>query len=253
MDGPDIQTGYIMRVFKFLATALLAAGFGAAHGATVTITFDNPIFGETGHDTGKIYFPSTPESSNTRNMTVHAGRFVGEATNLVGIAPENFVDSTDSVFMYCYDLYDYIGAGDRVDYTIDFSGAVDRTLQFLFAVNTVLDASDPYAWARPTNQWQAAAVQIGIWESLYDSGWSLDDGSFKIQGFDDETRQWASLFFSELDENQLLDQRFTMVLRADGKQDMITADPPTQIPEPGSLALLATGLLGLAILRRRQG
>lgn len=245
-----------MTFIKNSLALLTCAAASLCSASTVHVVFDNPIFTGTGYDQVAITFPNQIGNQSTTE-SVLAGRFKGKATNIVGVDPAIFVDGPSNLYMYCYDVYENINNGWSVDYTINLNGERARTLDFLGAVNFVLNQGkttyDKFAWLHPVNGNQGAAIQLGIWESLYDStGWSLDTGSFKATGLDSGTSSWLTSFFSNIEATNSVDGKYVMTLEASGAQDMITGDPPADVPEPGSLALLGVALAALAYTQRKN-
>lgn len=248
-----------LRKTLIAAAVAVCAASAQADPATVTITFDNPIFSGTpapSYDAVTIHYPLADGKSST-STAVHAGRFQGTVNDFNGVPESIFVDSVSDLWAYCYDVYSTISNGQKVEYTINFDGVQARTLDFLGAVNHVLNTGggdDPWAWLKPENGYQAAAIQIGIWESLYESdenGWDIANGAFRATGLETDTMTALNQFFSALDDSTALESGHAMVLEAEGAQNMIVGDPVGgSVPEPGTLALLLAPAALLALRRR---
>jgi len=149
-----------------------------------------------------------------------------------------------------------------VHYAISFGSIWQRTLDFIGAVNTVLNTQretlapavfDPYAWVRPANAAQSAAIQLGLWESRYEreNDWHIGTGTFSANALHAGTGAALEGFFAAARDtgNKPLEPRFAMLLENPDYQDMITADPPGTVPTPALLGLLVLG--GLAGLWQR--
>lgn len=242
---------------QLLASICCVAAISSASAAAVTVKFDDPIFsGFTGTASDAVQIKAK-SGIVTKTWNVNAGRFQGTASNVVGVPESIFVDGLSDLYAYCYDIYESIQGGQTVDYSINFDGVFARTLDFLGAVNSVLSAGgsyDPYAWLHPTTGTMGAAIQLGIWESKYETGstWSLAAGSFQATGLESTTQAYYNQFIAALPSTNALESKYVMVLEAAGAQDMIVGDPPVEVPEPSTLLLAGGALLALAASQRRR-
>jgi hypothetical protein len=98
----------------------------------------------------------------------------------------------------------------------------------------------------------SGAIQVGIWESLYEqSGTPLSVGSgyFSTAGLTHEGSQLLDLVFEEMSVAPALPNKQVRWFSTSDGQDLI-GDP---VPVPAPLALLGAGLGLLAFGRRARG
>jgi hypothetical protein len=231
-----------MQGFKpLLATALLATSLAASAG-TVTIDWANPPTSPPGGDNLNV---SLDFGANFVNTT--AGRFNGVVTSSVDVDTSMLVSGPGALWAYCYDLYDTLAGGQ---YEVIFGGGDSIVLDFLGAVNSVLGGS-PFAWLEPGSGSVAAAIQLGIWDALYDADFDLGNGIFQATGANAATIAAFESFVAAMAGADSLSGDQVLILTADGNQDVISGLRERTVAEPGSLALLGLGLIAALAARRR--
>lgn len=234
-----------MRKISSLVTGAVAAVLfsTAASAATISVTWNSPVFNPASVNVGTVTFPSGSTQTN-------AGRFEGTVTATSGIDPAEIYQSTADFFAYCYQLNQTLS---NTVYTV-VPGASAVMLDFLGAVNSVL-GTGAFSWLSPASSTIAAAVQLGIWEALYSDDFVLNAGlvSVNLASVPDNVETQFAAFVAAMGANSAdLSSAFVMTLTSGHAQDVITGRVPPGflVPEPGTVALL--GLAALAAVARRR-
>jgi hypothetical protein len=240
-----------MKAIRSLVAALVLASSASAGAATVTVG-GWTVGGGDGIVVSGAY---------TLNTT--AARFSGNVTAFTGpeLNATSFVDSTSQMFAYCYDLGEFLGGNT---YTAVFGtnpptafGVTQSTLNFLGAVNAYIAGGDAYDWLHASSAALAAAIQIGLWETLYDNGGTFDltAGNFRAADVATVTQTELKNILALYGTASALNSALVMTLHTTGRdaQDVITGyRPPQRVPEPGTLALVGLAAALAGVVRRRQ-
>lgn len=157
--------------------------------------------------------------------------------------------------VYCVDLNHFIDDNSFYNNVLfTTNGVVNGTtvnnaasIAWLILNTTVTDAT------------QAAGLQAAIWATEYGSHFSLGNGQSAIAN--DETTDLAALSHGTV-TNSLISQLDWITPPTTGgqwedddrvkQQGLVGLPDPPAVPEPGTLSLLGTGILGAAGLLRRR-
>src|SRR4051794_31617688 len=95
------------------AAAVLCNG---ARADSISVTYDNPVWNPLSYDALRF----SPNPASTFSYPVGASRYQATINSFTGSGLNglSFVDSTNDLFIYCYDLAQYITHGQSVTYTV---------------------------------------------------------------------------------------------------------------------------------------
>lgn len=210
-----------------LTTGLLVMLAASSQAANIKLTYQNNLSLE-GAPTGSI---------SGVDSNVAAGEFdFSTSDNTTGIG-----DWDESLSAFCVEIDTYLNKTET-QYEVstglgDFEGTqAGVTIDRLF--------SSYYETSQETTQ-ASAAMQLALWEITNEGASDLDmnDGTFRSSWFSG-AKALANNWLSSLDESSASGKFVFHSLASDDSQDLLTVTKAS-VPEPGTLFLLATGLLAL--------
>ncbi|TCO76303.1 VPLPA-CTERM sorting domain-containing protein [Chromatocurvus halotolerans] len=267
------------------AAAAAFVSSASAGPMTLELEFSGP-FAEPGSKNMTIHYDNG--SGTSKQARVAAGMFSGRTIEGSGttIDSNTLFINPGNVLAYCVDILQTLQQ-TRTVYTLEnvgqnelaWDGNVSRNfgrmLSFLGAVNFVQQRDfasdftpDSKNWLRPNTDWMSAAIQLGIWESLYEKT-AIDDEApvdLSVSTSDSQSQWfWATNFNLGTEGSKFLTDAFALVNTDSSSYSAVDASEvlwavntsgqdliidPVDVPLPATGFLLLGGIGALAWRRR---
>lgn len=224
--------------FTHLLRTAIAAGLiillaASAQAASIKLTYSGNL-GSEGAPTGWI---------SGVNSKIYAGEFdFSTSENTTGM-----IEWDDSLSAFCVQIETYLKTS-TTEYDATNGLGIFEGTQTGLMIDRLFSS---YYETSQENTQTSAAMQLALWEIINEEAntLSLSDDVFQSTYFSG-ARSLANNWLSSLDETSATGKYLFHSLTADNSQNLLTVTK-ANMPEPGTLLLLSTGLFALFRARRK--